>query len=648
VKVTPDSSSNELVAWARQVQALAADHHDAAVSQAIDTAIQQYEANRFLLAVVGKTKRGKSTLVNALLGRRDDVLAPISKMPASSVITRFIPSEEEKATIFYRDGRQNAVRHVEVRDYVTEDRNPKNQKDVLAVEVTGPFRALPRDTVLLDTPGSGSMHTHHDALLHGALPQVDAVIFMVTARLPLDQDEVDLLNALKKADIRKVFFVINMVDASEEDEIQEGIEHNLKVLAELGIESARSFFRISAKKAFDGNSDASGVPALLQDLRQFLTTGKGRLLNERFIARVSEKVAPLLQSVAIELASAGKSSEQLEQELRRLRQTKDKLQDDRDFASREFATVWTREVGQFAREVRSSKAAIIADVRRSIDEASSLKLDRFGQKLPSLIAETVEGRLKEPAMRLESQLKQACARLEVAFPSLVVDDLGAVSVRTKAGHTLLIGGVAATALGAGGIGLVVAGSTAAASIAATNAAAVAAMATAGALSLPVMLGSVLSAAGTFLGGPIGAVLSSLALGTAAPAASTALLATPAWVALSGPIGWTLTGITAMAIPVAWRINKDNQKDKLEQVSVQEIERVIGDLEKERVPALGQMGTSIIEEFNVKLDRQLAEVERTLSRMIEHRPAPEKLLQLENYGRSLSGALGSPVAPKEPT
>ena len=38
----------------------------------------------------GKAKRGKSTLINALLGRRDDLLAPVDQLPASNVLCRFV------------------------------------------------------------------------------------------------------------------------------------------------------------------------------------------------------------------------------------------------------------------------------------------------------------------------------------------------------------------------------------------------------------------------------------------------------------------------------------------------------------------------------------------------------------------------------
>ena len=76
-------SLNELTVWAKDLGELLKQHSDDSAARAIDSAIDQLKAERFQIAVLGKAKRGKSTLINALLGRQDDTLAPIDKLPAS-------------------------------------------------------------------------------------------------------------------------------------------------------------------------------------------------------------------------------------------------------------------------------------------------------------------------------------------------------------------------------------------------------------------------------------------------------------------------------------------------------------------------------------------------------------------------------------
>ncbi|MDR2114997.1 MAG: dynamin family protein [Planctomycetaceae bacterium] len=195
---------DDLFRWADQLVVVMKERRQEGIVTQIAEAKTQLAANTFTLAVLGKAKRGKSTLINALLGRTDDTLAPVDKLPASSAITRFRYGTE-KAAIAFRDGHSEVITYAQIRDYVTEEFNPNNVKDVALVEVSGTFPKLPPQVELVDTPGAASVHTYHDELLHAFIPQADAVIFIVTARMPLDQDEMELLREVKKADINKIF-----------------------------------------------------------------------------------------------------------------------------------------------------------------------------------------------------------------------------------------------------------------------------------------------------------------------------------------------------------------------------------------------------------------------------------------------------------
>ena len=59
--------------------------------------------DRFNLVVLGEFKRGKSSLINALLGR--DVL-PIGVVPLTSVVTAIGAGESDRLIVHYSDGRE--------------------------------------------------------------------------------------------------------------------------------------------------------------------------------------------------------------------------------------------------------------------------------------------------------------------------------------------------------------------------------------------------------------------------------------------------------------------------------------------------------------------------------------------------------------
>ncbi|WP_254508136.1 dynamin family protein [Anatilimnocola floriformis] len=287
-----------LISWAQRIAKLATAHQQPACETAVQLAIEQFESARFRLAVLGKVKRGKSTLINALLGRSDDELAPIDKLPASSAISSFRYESQECVKVHFRDGHFATVPYGDVRSYVTEENNPENAKEVALVEIAGPFPQLDRAVELIDTPGAGSMHEHHDALIHHFTPQADAVIFLVTARMPLDQDELVLLRKLKEADVQKIFFAMNRVDESSQTDVRDAIPHNRAVLAQLDI-SVPKIYTISAKLAFAGDYAGSQLETLTADLRSFLTQHKGELLAERFRSRVLQAVQPWAQSLEV-------------------------------------------------------------------------------------------------------------------------------------------------------------------------------------------------------------------------------------------------------------------------------------------------------------------------------------------------------------
>ena len=71
-------------------------------SQRIRKTSDQIISQVYRVAVIGEFKRGKSSLINALLGA--DVL-PTDILPMTAAINRVLYGEKKQITIHYRDGR---------------------------------------------------------------------------------------------------------------------------------------------------------------------------------------------------------------------------------------------------------------------------------------------------------------------------------------------------------------------------------------------------------------------------------------------------------------------------------------------------------------------------------------------------------------
>jgi ribosome biogenesis GTPase A len=123
------------------------------------------DSSRLRVVVAGEAKRGKSTLVNALLGR--DVL-PTGVIPLTAVPTTVVQaSAGEGVEVAFAGGRSRWLPLSAVPDFCTERGNPGNCRNVSAITVGLDAQILARGVEIVDMPGMGSVHAQHRCLRRG-------------------------------------------------------------------------------------------------------------------------------------------------------------------------------------------------------------------------------------------------------------------------------------------------------------------------------------------------------------------------------------------------------------------------------------------------------------------------------------------------
>ena len=171
---------------------------------------------RFHVMVVGEFKRGKSTLVNALLGVE---VLPTGVLPLTAVMTEVVHGQAG-ATVAGLDGTRVDVGLDDVARFVTEAGNPGNERGVDRVEVRVPAPLLSTGLVLVDTPGLGSIHLHNTEVGRASLLEADGAIVLLSADEPLSDEERQLLDTLAQRRAR-TFVVVNKADHLEPTELEE-------------------------------------------------------------------------------------------------------------------------------------------------------------------------------------------------------------------------------------------------------------------------------------------------------------------------------------------------------------------------------------------------------------------------------------------
>ncbi len=233
---------------------------------------------QFNLVVMGQFKRGKSTFINALLGSE---IVPTAIVPLTSIVTLLCFGPQPKAVVHFLDGRREETAPAEIRRFVTEKENPRNQLNVKEVEVFYPSAHLKDGVRIIDTPGVGSVFNHNTEVAYAYLPNVDAGIFVVTADPPLSASEHRFLKEVRGY-VNNLFFVLNKIDTVGEQDLEEALSFTTEILQE-DLQHSVKVWPISARLALEGrlNADSdklnrSGLPLFEDHLRQFLHKEKGK------------------------------------------------------------------------------------------------------------------------------------------------------------------------------------------------------------------------------------------------------------------------------------------------------------------------------------------------------------------------------------
>jgi len=262
--------------------------------QACRNLLARLAEDRFTLAVVGQFNRGKSSLMNAVIGL---ARLPVGVVPVTSVITKVSYGNPERVVIEYPGRSLNGeIPLEELVEYVTEAGNPGNQKQIAAVEIQLPAEFLRRGLFFVDTPGVGSAIAANTATAERFLPEADAVIFVTSFDSPLGHEELQFLQRVRKH-VRKVFFVVNKLDLFSPDQRDQVLRYmHARLEQEIGLHETR-LFAVSAlgglQAKISGSAQGlaeSGLMALEDSLVQFLTTEK----TGEFLLRICDRMLSLL------------------------------------------------------------------------------------------------------------------------------------------------------------------------------------------------------------------------------------------------------------------------------------------------------------------------------------------------------------------
>lgn len=190
------------------------------------------EKGEFNLAVCGKVKNGKSSLINALIGKK---LLPVCNEVATSRIFKISHADEEQFFLVYANGNRKEISKEELAVYGSQAEINRNgeqeiENTIAYIQVNTPMDFLPEGVSLVDTPGIGSLYPQHTAITKQSIQNADAALFVMNPT-PLEDIEKDFLKEIVGI-TPGILFVTTKTDECGNDSVEEAIQRNHIIIKE--------------------------------------------------------------------------------------------------------------------------------------------------------------------------------------------------------------------------------------------------------------------------------------------------------------------------------------------------------------------------------------------------------------------------------
>ena len=183
-------------------------------SEAFNTAFEHLKHPSYDVVVCGEVKKGKSSLLNAIIGQN---ILPVDTDVATSQVFRISNSEKESFSLVFTDGTTRPIEREQLATFgsqviVNQNGGVNLGNRILShIQVNVPVQFLPAHVNLVDTPGLGAVYKSHEWLTQNYVKRAAAVLFVFEASQPMVELERTFIN--KVLDITPhVMFVMTKID----------------------------------------------------------------------------------------------------------------------------------------------------------------------------------------------------------------------------------------------------------------------------------------------------------------------------------------------------------------------------------------------------------------------------------------------------
>lgn len=301
--------------------------------------IKAFQKKELTVVVAGEARRGKSSLLNALLNEKESIF-PVDVNVCTNVVTILRYGETEKIEAFIEDihsengYRVEAIDRGEIENYVSEKGNPNNFKKVKMLQASVPNKLLQEGVVFVDTPGVGSLNVEHAEATYSFLPNADLLLFVTDTMAGMTETELDFLRR-GYSYCKNVIFALTKKDLADNYEVfaednRTKISNALEIPPEqidiIPVSSvAKLRYLTTGRKAMYLNSNFQKLENCIWST---ISRTRGEILLLPYLAEARADIVKLLDNIVAQYQTLGSAvTSDLIDELNEMVKKLDTLQD---------------------------------------------------------------------------------------------------------------------------------------------------------------------------------------------------------------------------------------------------------------------------------------------------------------------------------
>jgi len=409
--------------------------------------IIEAQERKIKIGFLGEFNSGKSSLVNALLGKE---ILPAMERPTTKNIITIVPDSSVDVPKFYEE-KDNKIIPIEPLDF---QEIALGRKEGSALVKVPPSEYLPEGFQIIDTPGIASLEKMDIEITLGYLPELDAAV--VCQDITFGTIPKSVLDFLRRPEIRviadKLIFALTKADRILPTETEKVKEHSASVIQELysslgiKVNAEQRVFVTSAKLALEGKREY--VKDFMDGLKKEIISKSEELKKERLIKELKKIAEELVETLESLIEQAKPDTSEVDEKIKKLEKEISAIEREKRKLLRKLERIEVEIAEKIMQILQAYKVEVVS---ASSEEELRQTISKIEQELRISVKDLVAKRLqtlktsslvvKEAVQRVQEEIAVELKKIEILKTILTAVLFAAVAPGTGAASNAVEGAI---------------------------------------------------------------------------------------------------------------------------------------------------------------------------------------------------------------